>query len=98
MRSSGRFPCVRMVTSFFLFSRTLHARPKSPKNTSSVCCRPGSLAMVSSTNCLTFWASSGLCPNTCSSSKQSYSMTCDAGAKPKHWPSVHRESSRGSTT
>ena len=46
--------------------------------------------MVSSTNCFTFWASSGLCPNTCSSSKQSYSMTCDAGKSFKQRTSIHR--------
>lgn len=35
-------------------SSTRHARPKSPRNTSSVCCRPGSEAMVSSRNAFTF--------------------------------------------
>ena len=93
------------------------ARPKRPRNTSSACCRPGSLAMVSSTYartciagqisaqyqdkrsfsatsngtvdqqgrakekpCLrrirTFCASSGRCPNTNSSRRQSYSCAC----------------------
>lgn len=60
-------------------SRMRQERPKRPRNTSSACCSPGSLAMVSSTYAFTFCASSGRCPKTNSSSRQSYSCAWRRG-------------------
>lgn len=59
----------------FWDSRILQARPNRPRKTSSTCCRPGSLAIVSKMYVFTFCESSGRLPNTYSKSKQSYSET-----------------------
>lgn len=59
-------------------AHALHARPNSPKNSSSDCCSPGSLAMVSSTYARTLAPSSPRLPNTYSNNRQSYSCTWGA--------------------
>mmetsp|Transcript_27146 Transcript_27146/g.80531 ORF Transcript_27146/g.80531 Transcript_27146/m.80531 type:complete len:244 (-) Transcript_27146:1107-1838(-) len=67
--------CSSAWLALLLLPSSLSARPNSPRKTISACCSPGSLAIVSITYALTLWQSSGRLPNTCSSSRQSASMT-----------------------